>query len=497
MTDSQERKVTQRNGKLDSGGNISRRDFISASAMAAGALALGGCGGTGESRRPPNFVFILADDLGWRDVGFMGSRYYETPSLDRFAGQGMVFTDAYANAPNCAPTRASILTGRYSPRHGILTVNSSERGRDYSRRLIPIENKLFLDPDEITVAELLRQAGYETAAIGKWHLGEGPETGPLGQGFELNIGGYRAGMPKSYFSPYWNPELSDGPDGEYLTERLTDEAVGYLNSRTGSPFFLYLSYHVVHTPIQPKPELVGKYRGKQPDGDQNNPDYAAMVEALDTGVGRVLAALDENGLADNTVVIFFSDNGGHRQFTDNSPLRGGKGTLYEGGIREPLVVRAPGVTTAGSSCSTPVIGVDFLPTMLELAAVNAPRAHLLDGESIVPLLGGGDIQREAIYWHFPVYLEDWGYPDVRDPGWRATPCSVIRCGRWKLIEYFEDWSVELFDLENDIGERNDLAGSHPDVRDRLRTMLQQWRKDIGARIPTERNPSYDPGRASQ
>lgn len=490
--------MAELNRRLCLNGNLSRRDFLRSSALAAGAIALGGCGSAGSGGRRPNFVFILADDLGWRDTAFMGSRYYDTPNIDRFAGQGMVFTDAYANAPNCAPTRASLLTGQYSPRHGILTVGSSERGEAFRRRLVPVENKLFLDPDAVTVAELLRKAGYETAAIGKWHLGEGSDTGPTGQGFDINIGGYRAGMPKSYFSPYGNPELPDGPEGEYLTERFTDEAVSYIGSRTERPFFLYLAYHVVHTPIQPKPELVDKYRDRQPDGDQKNPEYAAMVEALDTGVGRVLDALEQSGLADNTVVVFFSDNGGHGNFTGHSPLRGAKGTLYEGGIREPLIVRAPGRTEPGSRCSVPVIGVDFMPTMLELAGVRAPSHLPLDGRSLVPLLEGGDeLGREAIYWHFPVYLENWNYPHMRDPHWRATPCTVVRAGRWKLIEYFEDWSVELFDLENDIGETSNVADLHPDIRDRLRSILRQWRKDVGARVPTTPNPLYDPARAGK
>ncbi len=459
---------------------INRRDFLRLSSLAAGALGLGGCAGQSGLQKKPNIVFIMADDLGWRDVGFMGSRFYHTPNLDRLAGSSMVFTDAYANAHNCAPTRACLLTGQYSPRHGVITVNSSERGESFRRRLIPIENRLELDPDAVTIAEILGDAGYATASVGKWHLGDDPESGPQGQGFERNVGGYHLGHPKSYFSPYSNPALADGPPGEYLGDRLTDEAVEFITANRHNPFFLYLPFYNVHTPIQPKPELVERYRTRTPDGDQRNPQYAAMVQAMDSCVGRVLATLDELKLAENTVVFFFSDNGGHRRYTDNSPLHGGKGMLAEGGIRVPL------------------IGVDFLPTMLELAGVRPPRGLTLDGTSLAPLLAGASaLPREAIYWHLPVYFESWNYPDARDSHWRLTPSGAVRSGRWKLIEHFEDWSVELYDLENDIGETRNLAGSHPGQRDRLRSMLQQWRKDVGARVPTKRNPDYDPSRAGQ
>lgn len=475
---------------------ICRREFIKHSAIAAGALAVGGCAAKKDLQKKPNFVFIMADDLGWRDVAFMGSKFYHTPNLDRLAGEGMVFTDAYANAPNCAPTRACLLTGQYSPRHGVITVNSSVRGESFRRKLIPIENKLELSPDAVTIAELLEDAGYATASVGKWHLGDDPETGPNSQGFELNAGGYHLGHPRSYFSPYSNPALPDGPPGEYLGDRLTDEAVEFIGANREQPFFLYLPFYNVHTPIQPKPELVERYRERTPDGGQRNPEYAAMVEAMDSCVGRVLAALDEYGLTDNTVVFFFSDNGGHRKYTDNSPLHGGKGMLHEGGIRVPLVVRAPGRTAAGSRCAVPVIGVDFLPTILELAGVKPRRGLTLDGASITSLLdGGSDLPRQAIYWHLPVYFESWNYPDARDPHWRLTPSGAVRAGRWKLIEHFEDWSVELYDLESDIGETRNLAGSHPAQRDRLRSLLHQWRKDVGAQVPTERNPHYDPSRA--
>ncbi len=481
---------------METAKNIGRRDFLRRAALAAGALAFGGCSGRNNRQKKTNIVFIMADDLGWRDVGFMGSRFYDTPNLDRLAGEGMVFTDAYANAPNCAPTRASLLTGQYSPRHGVITVNSSERGESFRRKLIPVENKLELGPDAVTIAEILDDAGYATASVGKWHLGDDPETGPVSQGFGLNVGGYHLGHPRSHFSPYSNPALPDGPPGEYLGERLTNEAVEFLRANRDQPFFLYLPFYNVHTPIQPRPELVERYRTRAPDGDQRNPEYAAMVEAMDSCVGRVLAALDELKLADDTVVFFFSDNGGHLKYTDNSPLRGGKGMLQEGGIRVPLIVRAPGRTVAGSRCGVPVIGVDFLPTMLELAGVSPQRGLALDGTSIVPLLdGAAELPREAIFWHLPVYLENWSYSDIRDPHWRLTPSGAVRAGRWKLIEHFEDWSVELYDLEHDVGETHNLADSHPAERDRLRSLLRQWRKDVGARVPVERNPDYDPSRA--
>lgn len=435
----------------------------------------------------PNFVFFLVDDLGWRDVGFMGSKFYETPNIDRLAADGLVFTNAYACGPNCAPSRACIMSGQYAPRHGIYTVGKAARGKSRDRKLIPIRNRRVLRDEVLTIPEALRGAGYVSGHFGKWHLGPDPAS----QGFDVNVGGNQAGHPKSYFSPYENPDLPDGPKGEYLTERLTAEAAKFLARNKDRPFFLHLSYYAVHTPIQPKRDKVGKYRAKQPDGDQGNPRYAAMVESVDDSVGRLLAELRRLDLERNTVVVFFSDNGGHGVVTSMAPLRGAKGMLYEGGIREPLIVRWAGRIEAGGRSDVPVIGVDFFPTMLELAGVEAPPGKALDGVSLVPVLRGGTLPERALYWHFPAYLQG-----NRKTGgaWRTTPAGAIRVGGWKLLEFFEEGKLELYHLASDIGETANLVESHPDKVEELLTRLRAWRKRVDAQVPVERNPEYDPHR---
>lgn len=440
-----------------------------------------------SAAKRPNIVFILIDDMGWKDLGFMGSRYYETPHIDRLAKQGMVFTDAYTCGPNCAPTRACLMSGQYSPRHGIYTVGSAERGRTQLRKLIPIRNRTVLDEDIVTLAESLKAAGYVTASMGKWHLGPDPKT----QGFDLNVGGNKSGSPRGgYFSPYRNPQLNNGPRGEYLTDRLTDEAVRFLKKQRDKPFFLYLPHYAVHTPIQAKADLIARYRRKKPQGGHNNPTYAAMVDSVDQSVGRILQTLDELELAENTVVIFSSDNGGYGPATSMKPLRGSKGMLYEGGIRVPLIVRWPGRVAAGSRCDVPVITVDFYPTLLELTRSPAPRKQILDGESLLPLLlGTGDLRREALYWHFPAYLQ--AYRGITGP-FRTRPAGAIRSGDYKLIEFFEDGRLELYNLQNDIGEQQNLAGKQPQIVKKLHAKLKSWRKSIGAPVPTERNPKFDP-----
>jgi len=446
--------------------------------------------GFGNDRRKPNFIFILVDDLGWTNLGFMGSAYYETPCVDRLAREGMVFTNAYANAPNCAPTRACLLSGQYTPRHGSYTVNSSARGKSKNRKLIPVENRKILSADVTTIAEALRPAGYRSAAIGKWHLGRDPETGPLGQGFDLNVGGNQSGHPKSYFSPYKNSDLEDGPEGESLTERLTDEALGFIDGHRDRPFFLYLSHFAVHTPIQARDDAAARYAAKEGVGghDNDNPKYAAMIESVDRSVGRIVERLETLGLAEDTMIVFFSDNGPHGAISSAAPLRGSKGMLYEGGIREPMVVRWPGRVRAGSECHTPVIGIDFYPTMLALAGASRPDAHLLDGESLVPLIDeSGRLERDAIFWHFPAYLE--AYRGMKTP-WRTTPAGVVRQGDWKLIEFFEDGRVELYNLADDIGEATDLADARPQKAKELRDLLHRWQRDVDAPIPSLPNPAF-------
>ncbi len=452
---------------------------------------------------PPNIVLLYIDDLGWRDVGYMGSAYYETPNIDRLAGEGMVFTSAYANGPNCAPSRASLMSGQYTPRHGIYSVTPSNRGEARLRKFQVRETETALDLRVVTLAEALAARGYATASMGKWHLG-GEGNLPTDQGFDVNIAGNDWGSPQSYFWPYERergdgnivriPGLQEsGGEGEYLTDRLTDEALAWMEDNVDRRFFLYLTHYAVHTPIQAQPELEKKYRDKPGANGHDNPRYAAMVESVDNSVGRVLGKLDELGIADNTVVIFFSDNGGLGTVTSMSPLRGSKGMLYEGGIREPLIVRWPGFTRPGSISRVPVIGTDLYPSLLEITGAAPPR-QVLDGVSIAPLLmgrpAGIELTDRPLFWHFPAYLEGGR---MIGP-WRTTPVAAVRMGDYKLIEFFEDGRLELYDLAADIGEERDLSIEMPEKVAELRAVMQQWREGVGAYVPSELNPDYDPGR---
>ncbi len=479
---------------------IRRRSFLKALGLGVGLGAAGtslprtvravAAGAASADARRPNIVFILIDDMGWRDVGFMGSKFYLTPNIDRLASQGMVFTRAYANAPNCAPTRACLMSGQYTPRHGVYTVSSSARGSAKGRKLIPIANTTTLNPKIVTLGESLQAAGYVTASMGKWHLGGDEKTCPEAQGFDVNVGGTEAGHPKSYFSPYRNPKLPDGPKGEYLTDRLTDEAIKFITAnRAGrKPFFLYLPHYAVHTPLQAKAEKIARYKSRPADRGQHNATYAAMIESTDEGIGRIVATLDELKIADDTLVVFFSDNGGYGGVTSNAPLRGAKGMLYEGGIREPMIVRWPGRVKPGAKCDQAVIGIDFYPTLLEVAGAPAPADQVLDGVSIVKLMTKGQpIGRKAIFWHFPCYLQGSG-----PTGWRTTPVGAVQMGDFKLIEFFEDSRLELYNIVDDIGETRDLATEMPDKTRELQNALVAWRKKVNAPVPTELNPKYDP-----
>ena len=445
---------------------------------------------SGVAAEPPNIVFFFIDDLGWSDLGYMGSRYYETPHIDRLAADGVVFTDAYANAPNCAPSRACLLSGQYSPRHGIFTVGDPVRGNHPYRKLEPITNKTVLEDRFVTFAEALKASDYVTASMGKWHLGPDPTT----QGFDVNIGGKGWGSPSGggYHSPYDFPNLKQDEKGEYLTDRLTREAIAFIEEQQERRFFLYLTHYAVHTPIQAKAEITAKYEKKAPAGGHHNAEYAAMIESVDDSVGAVLAKLDQLKLAANTAVLFFSDNGGLLRVTSNAPLRGGKGMLYEGGIREPLIIKWPGVTKAGGRCDEPVIGVDLYPTFLEMTGTERPQDYTLDGRSLVPLLRDPtkDLARDAIYWHFPAYLQ--AYRGANMGPFRTTPAGAIRRGDWKLIEFFEDGKRELYHLSGDLSESRDLAASKPDKAAELHQALVAWRKKVAAPVPTTPNPRYDP-----
>lgn len=468
----------------------------------------------------PNVVLFLVDDLGWADVGFNNAdTFYETPHLDRWAEKSTVFTNGYAANPVCSPTRYSVMTGKWPSR--VDATNFFAGKREGRFKPAPLNDRMPLD--EVTIAETLREAGYATAFLGKWHLGPSEEFWPLEQGFDVNVGGWLRGLPRSYFSPYKNPTLADGPDGEHLTKRLTDEAVGLIETYAADeskPFFLDLSFYTVHTPLQAPAELVAKYNAKAAElglakfqgrlkpetefGDeeqvwlqsgkgghdsrkvrtvQRHPVYAAMVESMDTAVGRVLSALESNGLADNTIVLFTSDNGGlstsEGSPTSNLPLRGGKGWIYEGGVREPFVIHVPGHGN-GHVVDTPVSSIDLYPTICDLAGVKP--GHDVDGVSLLPLMTGepvgtdGPTDQRSLYWHYPHYSNQGGFPG-----------GAIREGKWKLVERYEDGRTHLYDLATDVGERHDVASEHADRVDAMRDRLHQWYDVVDAKMLREKN----------
>ena len=441
-----------------------------------------------------NIIYINIDDLGWTDLGCQGSTFYETPNIDRLASQGMTFTDAYAPAANCSPSRASCLTGQYSPRHGVYTVGSSERGNDEDRKLEPTKNREYIKDDQLTIAHALKREGYKTCTIGKWHISKNP----LKNGFDINIAGKNIGGPERYHSPYKYPNLSQKRKGEYLTDRLTEEAIDFLQDNTETPFFLYLAHYAVHAPFQAKPSKKEKFAKKKGNNAHNSPTFAAMIEILDENIGRLMDALDALDLAQNTLVIFTSDNGGIWKKSKQWPLRAGKGSYYEGGIRVPLFVRWPEKIKPNTTCSVPVSGIDFFPTFLEALKIISPENKQLDGASLMPLLTqSGVFVDRPLFWHFPVYIESRiseqtgsKLSETRDPKFRTRPGSVIRCGDWKLHEYFEDVGIELYNLKENIGETNNLAEKLPIKTKELHDMLIEWRQKMAAPVPSELNPNY-------
>jgi len=441
-----------------------------------------------------NIVLFLIDDLGWRDIGANGSTYYRTPNIDALARDGVRFTDAYAACAVCSPTRAAILTGKYPAR--LLLTDWLPSGRwEPKAKLRSARFVRSLPLEEITLAEALREAGYRTANIGKWHLGSEPFSLPEHHGFDVNIAGNAHGAPGSFFFPYagdwsipttgqrakWNV-LPDGKPGEYLTDRLTDEAVRFIRANRERPFFLYFPHYGVHTPLQAKPEVVAKYEKIPAAQQQGKPVYAAMVESIDDSVGRVVATLRELGLERNTVIVFTSDNGGFWNATSNAPLRANKGAYYEGGIRVPLIVKWPGVAPAGSVSAEPVTSTDLYPTCLAAAGLPARPHQHVDGLDLRPVLTGGKpLGRESIFWHFPHYND---HP-------HSVPSGVVRRGDWKLIETFDPAGIELYNLATDLGETRNLASVEPGRTAELRRELEEWRRAVGAEMMAP-NPDWDP-----
>ena len=379
------------------------------------------------------------------------------------------------------------MSGSYGPRHGIYTVGDPRRGNHKSRKLEPIKNETVLADEIVTLAEALKGSGYTTATMGKWHLGKDPTT----QGFDVNVAGREWGSPSGggYHSPLKYPNLVVPEPGTYLTDAITDRAVQFVEDHSDTPFFLYVTHYAVHTPIQAKQELIAHYKEKSPTTHHTNPKYAAMVQSMDESIGRVISKLDELKLSDDTIVIFFSDNGGHGGATSNHPLRGAKGMLYEGGIREPLLIKWPNVT-APAQCDEVVQGTDLYPTLLEITGSARPPAAQLDGKSLVPLLKNpkAKLDRDSVFWHFPAYLQGKG--DPAGGPFRTTPAGAIRSGDWKLIEWFETGRVELYNLRDDLSESNDLSKKNPLRRDSLLHQLRAWRSEINAPVPTTLNPRY-------
>jgi len=469
---------------------MDRRDFLKTSGFAAASFVISGCTNLSASVRPlekakkPNIVFILIDDLGWHQPGCYGSNFYETPNVDRLAAQGMKFTDAYAAAPVCSPTRASIMTGKYPAR---LHLTDFIKGADpKDRKLLTPAWRPYLPMEEVTIAEVLKSAGYVTGHFGKWHLNRdknyspGRPRDPGSQGFDEVLTTHKP--TKKPKSPY--------PNDWHHVHQITDHALSFIERHKHQPFFCYVSHNSIHRPEIEKDELVNKYRNK-PDADNdvkyghNNPIQAAMLETVDKSIGQILKKLDELNLSNNTIVVFFSDNG-HLGPKDSRPLRGSKADLYEGGIRVPLIIRWPGVVRPGSTCKVPVISNDFFPTFAETAGLKA-TAQTVDGQSLVPLLAQtGKPNRDALYWHYPHYHH-----------LSLGPCGAIRLGKYKLIEWFEksidgidtEGALELYDLENDLAERNNLAARKPALAKKLYHKLREWRQAVGAQEMV-RNPNF-------
>ncbi len=448
----------------------------------------------------PNVIVVLVDDLGWRDLGVTGSTFYETPHIDALAQKSAVFTSAYSSHPVCSPTRAALMTGRKPARLGVTDWIPGEQRQE--ERLLGPSVRSGLALEEVTIAEHFKSSGYRTFFAGKWHLG-GEGSLPEDHGFDVNIGGHHRGSPRSYVAPYRNPKLVDGPDGEYLTDRLTSETLSFIAHDSTKPFLAFLSFYNVHTPIQPAAAHIKHYAEKAArlpeitDNHQNesghartkqrqdNADYASMIAAVDANIGRLVRRLEELGIDDNTILVLTSDNGGlstiessYKVPTSNLPLRAGKGWLYEGGIRVPMIVRYPNGNIMAGRIDHPIESTDILPTVLNLAGIDGSGVHF-DGQSFLPALSGNaETGNRALYWHYPHY---------HTSGWK--PGSAMRQGKWKLIELYETGKAELYDLSTDPGETKDLSTVHQTRTAKMRDQLQYWLQSVGADMPTP-NPAF-------
>ena len=443
-----------------------------------------------ESLEKPNIVLIVADDLGWSDLSYMGSEYYETPNIDKLSKSGMTFYNGYASSANCAPSRATMLSGKYHTEHGIYTVRNSDRGSRKTRKIIPIETKTTLDLDFFVIPEMLKEMGYINGHFGKWHLGD-VGFHPEQSGFDVNIGGNRHGGPGGYFAPYPNPQLENEPKGEYLTDRIGDEVVKFIDVNKENNFFAYVPFFSVHTPIQSKPDYQKKYSNKESNEFHNRADYAGMIQSLDENIGKILDKIDALNLSENTLIIFTSDNGGIRAISNQYPLRAGKGSYYEGGIKVPMIFSWEGKIEAKTESYERVSNLDFYPTIKKLVGYN--ESIDLDGEDLTPIFKGEKLKKRELYFHFPVYLEPYRVQldSGTDPLFRTRPGTVIIKDNWKLHHYYEDNKFELYDLEKDVSESENLSEIKKEKKNELLIDLNYWRKTNNAPIPSRLNPYYD------
>lgn len=472
---------------------MTRRSFFLFAVLAGGFGAAPAATSAAETRKP-NIVLILSDDLGWKDTGFNGSDFYETPNLDKLKQESMVFNHAYVGGANCQPSRACLMSGQYTPRHGVYAVASTDRGPKNMMRMVPVPNKPYLEGENFTMAEALKAAGYATGHFGKWHLSGPAGTFPKDQGFDFTMDHKKQGT-------------DEDPKGLYSIAKAACE---FMEKNKDRPFFAYVAHHAIHGPLEARKSTLAKFKAKQPGTQHKNPLYAACIYDHDDGVGIVLKKIADLGLEKNTLLIFTSDNGA-TQNSSQEPLRGNKGCYYEGGIREPFLVRWPGVVKPGTKCDVPIILLDLYPTYLEAAGATVPpKDKVLDGESLLPLFKGGTaLSRPSIFWHFPGYLND---PVIRgrDPVFRTRPVSAIRKGDWKLLLYHEEWqldggrqkvstnnAVELYNLAADEGERKNLVNENTTKRDELLDDLVAWMKATNAKMPTEKNAAYKPDAAAK